>query len=200
MNHRQSLVFSLLLCMLVLLLPVSAAEANESTVYDQFQKSATEQQEDTESTSSLMEPSQQSMGKYVFQFFGAFAIIIALLYFVLRFVSKQSKLMNRSGSMFHALGGHSLGNQRSVQLLMVGETLYILGVGDSVTLIRTIPPGEEQTKILETVAVTRQETEGKWNLNFDRFKRKTKQEKWDDHLIEQLQEIQSTNAHNKDAT
>lgn len=43
-----------------------------------------------------------------------------------------------------SLGGQSLEANKSVQILLIGQTIYIVGVGESVTLLRTISQGEEE--------------------------------------------------------
>lgn len=182
-------------CLLVLIQPLSAVHAAENSVYDTFQNKSDQQQKSGSST--LENPPKTSIGLYLLQFFGSFLLIIGLLYVVLRVVSRKTKLFN-SGGAFHALGGHSFGNNRSLQMVMVGDTLYILGVGDSVNLIRTIPPGEEQTKLLESVAVKPLDLSGKRNWNLDIFKGKTLKEKWDDNLYAQFKKIERNQSDNKD--
>lgn len=41
-----------------------------------------------------------------------------------------------------------LGNGKSVQVVMIGESLYVLGVGENVQLLHHIPAGEEADLIL----------------------------------------------------
>nr|WP_256988841.1 flagellar biosynthetic protein FliO [Bacillus sp. EB106-08-02-XG196] len=95
--------------------------------------------------------------------------------------------MYAGGGPFHALGGHSLGNNRSLQIVMIGDTLYLLGVGEDVNLIRTIPPGDEQRRLLESVAEKPIDTVTKWGAHL----KKTSQEKWDELLLKQLKEVKS---------
>jgi flagellar protein FliO/FliZ len=185
----------LAVCLLVFASPLSQAHAAEDSVYDSFQKESDDQPADRDADSPLTEAPKSSTGLYLLQFFGSFILIIGLLYFVLRFVSKKAK---QGGGVFHALGGHSFGNNRSMQMVMVGDTLYILGVGDNVNLIRAVPPGDEQTSLLETVAVKPLDLSGKskWTRGF--FKRKTAQEKFDEHLFQELKGMQAHQKHNED--
>jgi flagellar protein FliO/FliZ len=182
-------------CLLVFAFPLSQAHATENNVFDSFQKNSDDLPSDQDADSPLTEAPKTSMGLYLLQFFGSFIFIIGLLYFALRFVSKKAK---QGGGVFHALGGHSFGNNRSMQMVMVGDTLYILGVGDNVNLIRAIPPGDEQTSLLETVAVKPLDFSGtsKWTRGF--FKRKSAQEKFDEHLFQQLKGVQAHQKHNQD--
>ncbi|MCM3693283.1 flagellar biosynthetic protein FliO [Neobacillus niacini] len=185
----------LAVCLLVFVSPLSQAHAAEDNVYNTFQKKSDDQPADGDADSPLTAAPKSSTGLYLLQFFGSFILIIGLLYFVLRFVSKKAK---QGVGVFHALGGHSFGNNRSMQMVMVGDTLYILGVGDDVNLIRAIPPGDEQTSILETVAVKPLDFAGKSKWTTGIFKRKTAQEKFDEHLFQQLKGVEAHQKHNED--
>jgi flagellar protein FliO/FliZ len=173
----------LTISLLVSLLPLSVAKAKEGTVYEQFEK---ESPADQSETKAIPEPAKASVVPYALKFIGSFLLILLLLFIVLKFLSKKTK-MYAGGGPFHALGGHSLGNNRSLQMVMVGDTLYLLGVGEDVNLIRTIPPGEEQRRLLESVAEKPIDTVTKWGSQL----KKTSQEKWDEFLLKQLKEVKS---------
>jgi flagellar protein FliO/FliZ len=175
-------------CIFVFLHPLPDVEAAGGTVYEQFDKDS---QQDKEPAKEQIE--EISIVPYVFKFIGSFILIIALLFFVLKYLSKKTK-MYQAGGPIHALGGHSLGNNRSLQMVMIGETLYIVGVGEDVNLIRTIPPGEEQTKLLEAMAVKPSDPVSNWGTQM----KKTAQEKWDDLLQNQLKELKLNRDKNKD--
>lgn len=66
----------------------------------------------------------------------ALAIIIALIYLLIRFLSKRTNM--RGGQAFQTLATHSLTTNRSVHVLAVGDKVYLLGVGDDVTMLDTI--------------------------------------------------------------
>lgn len=176
--------------LLVSLLSLTEVQAKEETVYEKYQQ---EPQQENKTSNEQTEPSKVSVVPYALKFIGSFLFILFLLFIVLRFLSKKTK-MYPGGGPFHALGGHSLGNNRSLQILMVGDTLYILGVGENVNLIRTIPPGEEQKELLEAVADKPIDTVTKWGSQL----RKTSQEKWDELLLKQLKEVKSNSDENKD--
>ncbi|MFJ5716422.1 flagellar biosynthetic protein FliO [Neobacillus sp. NPDC093127] len=202
MHHLKKWIVMLTAILLLVNVPLQTAHASEKTVYDQYKKNS---QQEKNLPPAKPDTSAASTGLYALQFIGSFLLIIALIYLVLRFISRKTKLLG-SGGAFHAIGGHPFGNNRSVQLLMIGDTLYILGVGESINVIRMIPPGAEQTKLLESVAETpvdiSDKWKGKWKLkwkwNRDFFNRKTKEEKWNAQFIEQLKDVQSNQAHNQD--
>lgn len=173
----------LTISLLVSLLPLSVVEAKEGTVYELFEKDLPADQSETKA-SPISE--KDSVVPYALKFIGSFLLILLLLFIVLKYLSKKTK-MYAGGGPFHALGGHSLGNNRSLQMVMVGDTLYLLGVGEDVNLIRTIPPGEEQRRLLESVGDKPIDTVTKWGSQL----KKTSQEKWDEFLLKQLNEVKS---------
>jgi flagellar protein FliO/FliZ len=171
-----------MVCILLTLNSTVVVQAKEGTVYEQFEnKSQQVKFSDTEKQS--VEPAKESVVPYALQFIGSFLFILFLLFIVLKFLAKKTK-SNTFGGPFHSLGGHSLGNNRSIQMLMIADTLYIVGVGNDVHLIRAIPPGEEQKRLLESVAEKPIDTVSKWGAQL----KKSSQEKWNDLLIKQLNE------------
>jgi flagellar protein FliO/FliZ len=170
--------------------PLQPAVAEEGTVYEQYQKDAPKKNIQSK---KQLEGTTVSIVPYIFKFIGSFILIIALLYMVLKYLSKKTK-MYQAGGPFHSLGGHSLGNNRSLQMVMIGETLYIVGVGEDVNLIRTIPPGEEQTKILEAMAMKPVDSASDWGAQL----KKTAQEKWEVLFQNQLKELKLKSDKTKD--
>lgn len=172
------------------LLPLSVVEAKEGTVYEQFEK---ELPADQSETIANQKPAKASVVPYALKFIGSFLLILLLLFIVLKYLSKKTKNYS-GGGPFHALGGHSLGNNRSLQMVMVGDTLYLLGVGEDVNLIRAIPPGEEQKRLLQSVAEKPIDTVTKWGSQL----KKTSQEKWDELLLKQLKQVKSDSDQSKE--
>jgi flagellar protein FliO/FliZ len=75
-------------------------------------------------------------------------LVILLIYLLLRFLSKRSFAgWNQSGPI-KVISAAQLGNGKSVQIVMIGDSLYILGVGEEVQLLRHIPAGEEMDLLL----------------------------------------------------
>lgn len=75
-------------------------------------------------------------------------VVVGLIYLLIRFLSKrQHKLQHHS--VFTPIGGTPLGNNKSVQMVKVGNSLYMIGVGDTVNLLKEISDEEEVKNILE---------------------------------------------------
>jgi flagellar protein FliO/FliZ len=66
----------------------------------------------------------------------ALGIIIAIIYLLIRFLSSRTRLS--SGNVFQTIGAHSLTNNRSVHMVAVEDKVYLLGVGENITLLDTI--------------------------------------------------------------
>jgi len=75
-------------------------------------------------------------------------LVLALIYFLLKFVNKRNRMFN--GQKFiENLGGTSLGTNRSIQIVKVGERILVVGVGDSIQLLKEIDDVEEINAIIE---------------------------------------------------
>ncbi|BDH61152.1 hypothetical protein MTP04_12820 [Lysinibacillus sp. PLM2] len=68
--------------------------------------------------------------------------VLGLLLFVLKFINKKSRNYQQN-SLVRNIGGVTLGSQKSVQILQVGKSIYIVGVGENVQLIKEIDDDEE---------------------------------------------------------
>jgi flagellar protein FliO/FliZ len=97
--------------------------------------------------------SATSMPLLLLQTVFALGIIIALIYVLFRFIGKRSNaFFGRAG--IRTLGGCSLGPQKSLQVVQVGSSLYIIGVGENVTLLRCIDNPAEVEALMETLEST----------------------------------------------
>lgn len=72
---------------------------------------------------------------------------VGLLYVLLKFINKKSKLYNRS-HIVENLGGTALGGNRSVQLIKVGKRILVVGVGENIQLLSEIDDSEEYSQII----------------------------------------------------
>ena len=77
----------------------------------------------------------------------ATVFVVGLLYFVLKFVNKKGRLFKRT-QLIENLGGTTLGANRSVQLIKVGNRLFIVGVGENIQLLKEIEEEQEYEQII----------------------------------------------------
>ena len=69
-------------------------------------------------------------------------LVLGILIFVLRFLNKRNQNYQQN-SIVRNLGGHSVGAQKSVQLLHIGNQIYVVGVGEDVQLLQVISDPQE---------------------------------------------------------
>ncbi len=78
----------------------------------------------------------------------AFVFVIGLLFGLLKFINRKNKLYDKTRLMKN-MGGISLGQHKSIQLVVIGETYYIIGVGDDIRLLKEITDPEEIKTLAE---------------------------------------------------
>lgn len=117
-------------------------------VIDEEVEKNEETDENEENSEDLFTSSRGQNVFFLFlQMFVALAIIVFLIYALLKLFNKRSKRFG-SHSTIENIGGVSLGQNKSVQIVRIGSKLYILGVGDSVQLIKEITDEEEVERII----------------------------------------------------
>ncbi|WP_390216371.1 flagellar biosynthetic protein FliO [Halobacillus campisalis] len=67
----------------------------------------------------------------------ALLLVLALIYGLLKFFNKRSKMFQKNRTM-ETLGGVTLAPNRSLQAVRIGNEVYVVGVGDSINLITEI--------------------------------------------------------------
>lgn len=88
----------------------------------------------------------------------ALAIVIVLILIVIKWLSKGSRAWGINRSM-RSLGGIALGQNSSVQVLEIAGTIYIVGVGDTVTLLDKV---DDSAQVAEILKVLDKETQAVW--------------------------------------
>lgn len=78
----------------------------------------------------------------------ALVIVIGLIVFILKFINKKNRSYAQLRSLEN-LGGISLGTNRSVQLVKVGNRILVLGVGESIQLLKEIEDESEVVSLIE---------------------------------------------------
>ena len=76
----------------------------------------------------------------------ALLFVIALLYGLLRFVNSRNKTF-QTNQLIQNLGGVGVGQGKSLQLMQVGNSIFLVGIGDDITLLKEITDPEEIEKL-----------------------------------------------------
>lgn len=77
----------------------------------------------------------------------AFIFVIGLLVWLLRFLNKRNRSFDQTQFMKN-LGGVPLGQQKSIQLVKMGDHYFVVGVGETVELLKEITDPDEVANLL----------------------------------------------------
>lgn len=127
----------------------SVKEYLEQPISGEEQKNIDENQRNTNEQPEISE-NTNGVGLTVWDFMKmlfATVFVVALLYFVLKLVNKKGAFGQTSNTLVN-LGGLTVGTNRSVQIIKVGERILVVGVGDDIQLLTEIEKGEEFDRIL----------------------------------------------------
>lgn len=80
--------------------------------------------------------------------FAALAFVLFLIYLLLKFVTKRNRLFQQGQSIVN-LGGTSLGQSKSIQIIKVGNRVLVVGVGDSISLLKEIDDDDEREHLID---------------------------------------------------
>ncbi|MBD0380345.1 flagellar biosynthetic protein FliO [Paenibacillus sedimenti] len=95
------------------------------------------------------------IGKVIF-----FLIFIILLFLVLiKYIAKKNK-GSFFGNSVRSLGGVPLGQNKSIQIVEIGHSLFVVGVGDNIQLLDKINDADEVTYITELLSSTQDQRAG----------------------------------------
>lgn len=157
MQAKKSFRFWLvvgIVCMSVLFAPISNGTfaSNNTFIGDCYEspdqcKDTNTSDDDTESSES----SSVSMGPWEYiKILLALVFVIGLLLFVLKFLNKRN-IKYQQNSVIKNVGGMSVGPQKSVQLLLIGNKIYVVGVGEDVHLLKEIDAQQDVEQLVKQI-------------------------------------------------
>lgn len=89
-----------------------------------------------------------------------FLIFIILLFFVLiKYLAKKNK-GSFFGNSIRSLGGVPLGQNKSIQIVEIGHSLFVVGVGDNIQLLDKINDADEVAYITELLTSSQAQQQG----------------------------------------
>lgn len=93
------------------------------------------------------QPSSANYGLNIFYVIVVLAVIVALIILLIRFLGTKNKSWF-SNPTIRILGGVGLGPNKTLQLIEVGNSVYLIGVGENINLVDKISDPDEVTSIL----------------------------------------------------
>lgn len=138
---------------------ILTAETSDDSVTDFFNRDQTELNEENELDQPNEEESinnQQlpiddnspTLFGLAIRIIAVLALIIGLIYILLKLFNRSS-YFNKQSDVLVNLGGISLGTGKSVQMLKVGEKIYLVGVGDDISILTEITDESIKQQLLD---------------------------------------------------
>ncbi|GCL71374.1 flagellar biosynthetic protein FliO [Paenibacillus sp. JMULE4] len=81
-----------------------------------------------------------------------FLVLIIGIFFIIMKVISQQKNKFLSGRTLRSLGGLPLGPNKSIQIVEIGNALYVVGIGENIQLLDKITDEAEVAHIAEMMA------------------------------------------------
>ena len=136
---RVFFVYLLTVIVLIQVAPTSYAMIDD----EYFNNSPSNVDSETDADTANSDSASVSVGLWEYiKVLLSLAFVLGILIFVLRFLNKRNRNYQQN-SIVRNLGGHSVGAQKSVQLLHIGNQIYIVGVGEDVQLLQVISDPQE---------------------------------------------------------
>ncbi|MCY8908998.1 flagella biosynthesis regulatory protein FliZ [Bacillus atrophaeus] len=159
MNKKHYVIAFISFFILFSMHPLSAfaADSGDSTVNEWFQnkdgKTTGKSEQKAEKTKQTVddgieEASASSVSAFDFvKLIFALLFVILLIYGLVKLMNKRNRLL-KPFQYVENIGGTSVGQNRSVQLIKVGKRVLVVGVGDTIQLLKEIDNEEEREAIL----------------------------------------------------
>lgn len=138
-----------LIVLLFFLGMATVVQAEENRTLNDALEEGTPPAEETEAVEEEIALVEERSAVMIFgQMILALAAVITIMYLLLKFINKRTKKYSSTQTMQN-LGGVPLGQNKSVQLVKVGDRLLVVGVGESIQLLKEIENEEEKEHLLE---------------------------------------------------
>lgn len=146
-RYVKVLAMILLFSLYVMLTPNLANAAKEPTVTE----SLAEENQSDEKVKPVVEeelkPTQDtSLVTIIIKLIFYTLLILVMIYGLIKFLAVRQKKFQPNQAV-KLMGGTPLGNNKSLQLVKVGDKVYLLGVADQVTLIKEFSNTDEISSI-----------------------------------------------------
>lgn len=115
---------------------------------DNSKKDSVPNKSDADANGLQEEPASKSLGFFSYlKVLFALVLVLGLLIAVLKFLNKRN-VQYQQNNVVRNIGGITVGPQKSVQLIQVGERIYMIGVGEDVQLLKELSNEAEIEGIL----------------------------------------------------
>lgn len=107
-------------------------------------------------------------------------LIIALFFVLIKFLAKKNQY-SPFGRSIRSIGGIPLGQNKSIQIVEIGHSLYVVGVGENIQMLDKIDDAEEVAYVTELLTSSKSDqvnflSVGKWLEKLRGGKREVEEE------------------------
>ncbi|PID16508.1 hypothetical protein CSV63_01080 [Sporosarcina sp. P34] len=145
---------------------------------------ATESDKKLVTHNELDKPKGLTVKDYIRTLF-AFVFVIGLLVWLLRFMNKRNRNFD-SNRLMTNMGGVPLGQNKSIQLVKMGNHYFVVGVGENVQLLKEIEDPDEIAELLARYDQNDEVQKGLVSKLYTRFSSKAKQTPSEETTFSQL--------------
>jgi len=126
----------------------ASVDAKEPTATDWIEKEQPEGMTDVQEkeNKNVTNTEDKSLVVILFKLIFYTLLILVMIYGLIKFLAVRQKKLQPNQAV-KLMGGTPLGNNKSLQLVKVGEKVYLIGVGDQVTLIKEFSESDEINSI-----------------------------------------------------
>lgn len=142
MAHIKSFILTILLMAALIAFAFPAAASAEPNVADWLQEDGADPQQAPAVAEAVNVQEEQSLFGIIVKLVLYTLLILAMIYGLIKFLAVRQQKFQPNQAV-KLMGGTPLGNNKSLQLVKVGNQILLLGVGDQVTLIKEFEDGEE---------------------------------------------------------
>ena len=155
---------------------------NEDCLEEEMEQPKEQDESDSELLADT-ESTPNSLAFNIVKMFFALLLVLALIYGILIILRRRNKLYQHS-DVLENLGGIPLGPNRSIQIIRVGSSIYMVGVGENVEMLQELTDEEVKTMLLQK----EDETNPSMTSFFEKIlsQNKKSQEVSDDHFSDKL--------------
>ena len=142
MEHTKSFFLTILLMAALIAFVFPASVSAEPNVADWLQEDGESPEQAPASSEVAVVKEEQSLFGIILKLVLYTLLILVMIYGLIKFLAiRQQKF--QPNQAVKLMGGTPLGNNKSLQLVKVGNQILLIGVGDQVTLIKEFADAEE---------------------------------------------------------
>lgn len=155
---KKRFILGILVLVMMCLIPIHTSHAStvdrnaDECIKNPDLEGCNEGEEEQSPSSPLNQSNQQDNPSLVWNIVKlvlALGFVVFLIYALLKFVNKRNQMFGNVRTLQN-LGGLSLGQQKSLQLVRIGDRYYVVGVGDNVELLTEIEDEETIKELSNT--------------------------------------------------